>query len=120
MRLMLIAMPRAVMPRVAASTCGSIALAYSAVHDPAALSSTQSPRVWPLSKIPAVTAPFLRARRSTTPACRYANGRQDRTGGVAAGPRGYITGRSAGNFPHLLGRIERDLAPPSYCQKLTN
>jgi hypothetical protein len=23
-------------------------------------------------------------------------------------------------LPHLLGRIERDLAPPSYRQKLTN
>src|SRR6185436_18704976 len=95
MRLMLIATPRAVMPRVAASTCGSIALAYSAVHEPAALSSTQSPRAWPLCKIPAVTAPFLHARRSTTPACRCADDRRDRTGCVAAGLRGHITGRLA-------------------------
>ena len=51
MRAILIAMLRAVTVCVTASTCGSIALAYSAVHEPAALSSTQSPRVWLLSKI---------------------------------------------------------------------
>src|SRR5215510_6619454 len=66
-RAMLMAMLRAVMSRVAASTCGSIAPAYSAVQDPAALSSIQSPRVWLLSKMPAVTRPLhhrteLRAR----------------------------------------------------------
>src|SRR5262245_63792621 len=55
---MLMAMLRAVMSRVAASTCGSIAPAYSAVQDPAALSSIQSPRVWLLSKMPAVTRPL--------------------------------------------------------------
>src|SRR5215471_6880946 len=63
MRVRLMAMLRAEIPRVAASTCGSIAPAYSAVHDPAALSSIRSPCGCPLSKIPAVTEPLLQSRK---------------------------------------------------------
>src|SRR5260221_11860607 len=56
---LLIRMVRAVTPGGPASTCGSIAPAYSAVHERAALNSTISPRAWPLIKIPAVPEPLL-------------------------------------------------------------
>jgi hypothetical protein len=62
---MFIAMLRAVTLLVAASTWGSIAPAYSAVHEPAALNSTKSPRVWPLIKIPAVTEALLHRQTAT-------------------------------------------------------
>src|SRR6185312_17461174 len=87
-------------PRVAASTCGSMALAYSAVQDPAALSSTQSPLAWPLSKIPAVTAPSLRAVAALRPRVAARTVGRDRTGCVAAGLCGYTTGQSAGGGAH--------------------
>ncbi len=52
--------------RVAASTSGSSACAYSAVHDPVAASARRSPPDWPLCtvKVPAVTKPLLRRRKS--------------------------------------------------------
>src|SRR5262245_455426 len=76
-RAMLMAMLRAVMSRVAASTCGSIAPAYSAVQDPAALSSIQSPRVWLLSKMPAVTRPLHHRTVFRARACFAAGGRAE-------------------------------------------
>src|SRR5215510_12697801 len=76
-RAMLMAMLRAVMSRVAASTCGSIAPAYSAVQDPAALSSIQSPRVWLLSKIPAVTRRLHHRTKLRARACFAAGGRAE-------------------------------------------
>src|SRR5215510_5833941 len=74
---MLMAMLRAVISRVAASTCGSIAPAYSAVQDPAALSSIQSPRVWLLSKMPAVTRPLHHRTKLRPRACFAAGGRAE-------------------------------------------
>src|SRR6185437_12231117 len=80
MRLILIATPRAVTVRVTASTCGSIALAYSAVQEPAALSSTQSPCAWLLSKIPAVTAPLPLSTTHETTSAPHGRGREAETG----------------------------------------
>src|SRR5689334_17172487 len=94
-----------------------MALAYSAVQDPAALSSTQSPLAWPLSKIPAVTAPFLRARRSTTSASRCADG-QTRQGLDALRRDPAVTPADWPAVARIKGRIERDLAPPRLPPKI--
>src|SRR5215813_9922041 len=99
MRVRLIAMLRAVTVCDAASTCGSIAPAYSAVHDPAALSAIQSPRVWLLSNTPAVTGPLLLPWHSTAHPRQFVRGltSRDRTGCVAAGLRDCVSGQSTGD-----------------------
>src|SRR5262249_30192630 len=96
MRVILIAMLRAATVRVAASTCGSIAAAYSAVHDPAALSSTKSSRAWLLSNTPAVTEPFLLQWHSIASPHSIVRGltSRERTGCVAAGLYGRVLGRA--------------------------
>src|SRR4029453_7878033 len=76
-RAMLMAMLRAVLSRVAAPPCGRIAPAYSGVHDPAALSSPQPPRVCLLSNIPAVTRPLHHPTELRARACFAAGGRAE-------------------------------------------